>query len=89
MLNFVVELPPIATDAVPVEIVTKFPETEIVAGEIVPLEPVTWPVPGGNSVVVPPGVVDTGAEEGMTGSEGDEGGETDEGDVVVATTVNA
>jgi hypothetical protein len=75
-------------EAPPVEIVAKFPATKIVNGVVVPLELVTWPVPGRNSAVVPPGVGGALTEDGLIGSEAGDGDDTNEGDVVVAITVN-
>jgi hypothetical protein len=75
-------------EATPVDSVSNLPAAIIVNGVTVPFELVTWPVPGGNVVVVPPGVGGTLTEDGFIGGVAVDGDDTDEGDVVVAITVN-
>ena len=81
----VVELVVKTTDAPPLETVALFPLVVTVAVVDDPSDDVTWPAPGGSSVVpVPPvGAV----KEGVALADDDDGAEVESGPVDVATTL--
>ena len=81
----VVELVVKTTDAPPLDTVALLPLVVTVAVVDDPSDDVTWPVPGGSSVVFVPPV--GAVEEGVALTEDDAGAEDESGPVDVATTL--